>query len=90
MFKKLLKSVKDFIKDEEGYTVESLVWTLVVGLGASAIAFGLMDANRFQGGGIRDDMKAIELPAQIPTATEQVTEMQAGYSGAVTGVTITQ
>lgn len=84
MKEKLLR----FLRDEEGYTTESLVWTAVMGIGAASIGFGLYVANRFQAGGIADDMKAIATPSSLPTAQEQVTKLQAGYTGAVTGVTI--
>jgi len=82
--------VKSFLKSEEGYTAESLIWTSVLGIGAASVAFGLYSANRFQAGGIGDDMKAIVTPSSTPTATEQVNAMQAGYTGAVVGLDITQ
>ena len=86
----MLNKVKNFLKAEEGYTAESLVWTSVLGIGAASVAFGLYAANRFQAGGVVDDMKAIQTVSSLPTATEQVSQMQAGYTGAIVGLTITQ
>lgn len=82
----MLDRVKRFLKGEEGYTAEALVWTSVMGIGAASIAFGLYTANRFQAGGIADDMRAIVTPGSLPSATEQVTQLQAGYTGAIVGV----
>lgn len=84
----MLNRVKNFIKDESGYTVQALVWDIIAGLGASAVAFGLLGANRFQGGAGAEDMKAIVTPSQLPSATEQITELHAGYSGAITSMTV--
>lgn len=82
------RKIKKFLKSEEGYTAESLTWTGILGIGAATVCFGLYAANRFLSGGIGDDVKAIATPSSIPVATEQVTSMQAGYTGAVTGLTI--
>ncbi|MGB9825540.1 MAG: hypothetical protein ACPLRU_02595 [Desulfofundulus sp.] len=86
----MLARVKRFLKEEKGYTTESLVWTSVLGIGAATLAFGLYVASRFQAGGIGDDLKAIVTPSSLPTATEQVSQMKAGYTGAITGLTITK
>lgn len=80
--------VKDFLKSEEGYTAESLVWTTIVGLGSASVCFGLLAADRFQGGAASDDMKRIATPSSLPMANENVTAIDAGYTGAVTGVTV--
>lgn len=84
----MLNRVKNFVKDESGYTVQALVWDIIAGLGASAVAFGLLGANRFQGGAGTEDMKAIVTPSKLPSATEQITELHAGYSGAITSMTV--
>lgn len=83
-----MKRVVEFLKDESGYTVQALVWDIIAGLGASAVAFGLLGANRFQGGAVADDMKAIMTPSQLPDATEQITQLNAGYTGAITQMTV--
>lgn len=90
MFKNLKKRIKNFVKAEEGYSVESLTWTAVLGLGSATMAFGIYGANRFQAGGIADDLKAVVTPSVLPTATEQVSQLNAGYTGAITGMTISQ
>lgn len=84
----MLEKAKNFLKSEEGYTAESLVWTSVLGIGAATVAFGLYAANRFQAGGIQADMKAIMTPTVLPDPQEQVTQIQAGYTGAVTGLNV--
>lgn len=84
----MFEKAKKFLKSEEGYTAESVTWTGILGLGAATVCFGLYAANRYLSGGAVDDMKAIVTPSSIPTATEQVTSIQAGYTGAVTGMTI--
>lgn len=84
----MINHVKHFIKDESGYTVQALVWDIIAGLGASAVAFGLLGANRFQGGAGADDMRAIVTPSSLPGAEEQVSQMQAGYTGAITSITV--
>lgn len=82
------KNWKRFLRSEEGYTAEALVWTSVLGIGAATLVFGLYAADRFQAGGIGDDMKAIVTPSSLPTASEQLGQVQAGYTGAITGLTI--
>lgn len=84
----MFNKVKHFLKNEEGYTAESLTWTGVLGVGAATVCFGLYAANRFLSGGIGDDVKAIMTPSALPVATEQITELQAGYTGAITGMTV--
>jgi hypothetical protein len=88
IMKKAIERVKGFLKGEEGYTTETLVWGSVMGVGAATVAFGLYAAARFQGGGIGDDLKAVATPSALPKGTEQVTNLQAGYTGAITGITI--
>ncbi len=90
MLRKIGKKVVSFAKAEEGYIAESVTWTSILGLGAATIGFGLYGAFRFQSGGAIDDMKAIVTPGQLPTATEQVGTLNAGYTGAITGMEITQ
>lgn len=84
----MVNRIKKFIKDESGYTVQALVWDIIAGLGASAVAFGLLSANRFQGGAGADDMRAIVTPSSLPGAEEQVSQMQAGYTGAITRINV--
>ncbi len=84
----MFKKVKDFLRSESGYTTEALVYSAVLGVGAATVAFGLYGANRFQGGGIVDDMKAINTPSSLPVATESVAGLDAGYTGVITGMTI--
>lgn len=86
----MLGKIKEFIKSEDGYTVESLTWTVVLGLGAGALFFGIYGSNRYLSSGIGDDVKDLMIPSSLPTATEQITEIQAGYTGAITGITIEQ
>ncbi|MGI9951288.1 hypothetical protein V3F56_02910 [Moorellaceae bacterium AZ2] len=83
-----MKRIVRFLKDESGYTIQALVWDIIAGLGASAIAFGLLAANRIQGGAVADDMRAIITPSQLPDATEQITQLYAGYTGAITEMTV--
>lgn len=84
----MVNRIKSFLKDESGYTVQALVWDIIAGLGASAVAFGLLAANRYQGGVGAEDMKAIVTPSALPAADEQITELYAGYSGAITHMTV--
>lgn len=86
----MFRKIKRFMKSEKGYTVESLVWTSILGLGAATVAMGIYAADRYQSGGVVDDMKAIQTPSLLPTATESVAELQAGYTGAIIGMTVTQ
>lgn len=86
MFNKAIK----FVKDEEGYTVQALVWDIIAGLGASAVAFGMLGANRFQGGAGAEDIQAIVTPSALPSATEQISNLKAGYTGAITSMTLGQ
>ena len=87
-FNEVKNSVKGFIKSEKGYTAESLAWNTVVGLGAATIAFGIYAAARFNSGGIDADIQSLQTATSLPTATEQVSSVQAGYTGAVTGLVI--
>ena len=84
---KRIKRIKDFVKGEDGYTAQALIWTGVVGLGSAAVAFGLLSAERFQGGNAMADMKSITTPQNIPVPQEQITAFKAGYTGAVTNIT---
>ncbi|MBM7854932.1 hypothetical protein JOC37_001312 [Desulfohalotomaculum tongense] len=84
----MIKKIKAFIKGEEGYTAESLAWTTVVGLGATGVCFGLYAASRYLSAGAVDDIKAIQTPSSLPSATEQITNLKAGYTGAITGIVI--
>ncbi len=90
MLRKIGKKVVSFAKAEEGYIAESVTWTSILGLGAATISFGLYGAFRFQSGGAIDDMKAIMTSAKLPTATESVNSLSAGYTGAITGMEITE
>ena len=83
-----LTRVKNFVKGEEGYTAQALIWTGVVGLGSAAVAFGLLSAERFQGGNAMADMKAITTPQTIPVPQEQITTFKAGYTGAITNISV--
>lgn len=84
----MFKKAKRFMKNEEGYTAESLAWNTVLGVGAATVCFGLYAANRFLAGGVGDDVKAIVTPSSIPVATESVSSMDAGYTGAIVGLNI--
>lgn len=80
--------VRNFLKSEEGYTAESLIWTTIVGLGSASVCFGLLAADRFQGGAVSDDMKKIATPSVLPQANENVIGLSSGYTGAVTDITV--
>ncbi|MGI9951289.1 hypothetical protein V3F56_02915 [Moorellaceae bacterium AZ2] len=84
----MLGRAVEFLKDESGYTVQALVWDIIAGLGGTAVAFAILGASRFQGGAGADDLRTIVTPSSLPGAQEQVTQVQAGYTGAVTAVTV--
>lgn len=48
--------IKYFVCSEEGSTAEYLIRILVIGLGATAIFFGILIALRHQGGIIIDNI----------------------------------
>ncbi len=85
---KMFKKAKRFIKSEKGYTAESLAWNTVVGLGAATIAFGIYAAARFNSGAINADIQSMQTATSLPTANETVSNLQSGYTGAVTGIVV--
>lgn len=84
----VLKCINKFAKSEDGYTAESVTWIAVLGIGSATMLFGLYIADRYQGGGVGDDLKALKTPSSLPYGTEQIIQVNAGYSGAITGITI--
>lgn len=48
----MIERLKQFIKGEEGTTLEYLVKVIIIGLGSAAILFGILTALRQRGGEI--------------------------------------
>lgn len=84
----MFERIKKFLQSEDGYTVESLSWQIVLGLGAASLFFGIYVATRYLSAGIGDDVKDFTVPSSLPTATEYVSEINAGYTGAITSLVI--
>lgn len=84
----MFERIKKFLQSEDGYTVESLSWQIVLGLGAASLFFGIYVATRYLSSGIGDDVKDFMVPSSLPTATEYVSEIKAGYTGAITSLEI--
>lgn len=78
----MFEKVKKFIKNEEGYTAESLSWTTVLGVGAATIGLGIYAAARIAGANIIADLSAIKTASSMPTVGEQLAGT-AGQTGAV-------
>lgn len=84
MFKRILQ----FVKSEEGYSTEGLIWNVVLGIGAATLTIGLLSAERFQGGHINSDIGIIITPSNLPVGDEQLKMLRSGYTGAITGMVV--
>lgn len=84
----MFERIKKFLQSEDGYTVESLSWQIVLGLGAASLFFGIYVGTRYLSAGIGDDVMDFMVPSSLPTATEEVAQINAGYTGAITSLEI--
>jgi len=55
----MINRIRKFLASEEGFTVEYLVYVIVIGLGSAAILFGILVAIRHQGGVIIDGINSM-------------------------------
>jgi hypothetical protein len=81
----MFKKIYAFLADENGYTLEALIWLVVLALGSAAIAFGILAAGRGQGGNISKDFVDFRVPGSKPLPGESL-QPSTGSTGAATGL----